>query len=90
MPQQGLCPLLEEPTEQALDRFFEGVDRQYPPRNLYDLVLDAAVPAMLKATLRFTGGNQLAAADILGITRTTLRTKLEHYRIKPEDYRDGP
>ncbi|MBI80285.1 MAG: hypothetical protein CMQ51_07665 [Gammaproteobacteria bacterium] len=37
---------------------------------------------MLKTILEFSEGNQSNAADILGISRGTLRKKLKHYNIK--------
>ena len=37
---------------------------------------------MIRRTLRETGGNQVQAAKILGITRTTLRKRIEQYSIR--------
>jgi transcriptional regulator with PAS, ATPase and Fis domain len=39
--------------------------------------------AALRHTLSITGGNQSAAARILGVSRPTLKRKLERYRIDP-------
>jgi two-component system nitrogen regulation response regulator GlnG len=44
--------------------------------NLYDRVIDEAEKLLLTRVLRMTGGNQVEAAKILGITRTTLRSKI--------------
>ena len=37
---------------------------------------------MIQRALRETGGNQVRAANILGITRTTLRKRIEQYSIR--------
>ena len=44
--------------------------------NLYERVIDEAEKLLLTRVLRMTGGNQVEAAKILGITRTTLRSKI--------------
>ena len=53
-----------------------------PPAGLYDRVLAEVEPPLLRAVLSLTNGNQLKAADILGINRNTLRVKLKQYEIK--------
>ncbi|MGF1452347.1 MAG: sigma-54-dependent transcriptional regulator [Opitutales bacterium] len=40
--------------------------------------------AMIERTLRETGGNQLRSAAILGITRATLRKRIEQYELAME------
>jgi two-component system nitrogen regulation response regulator GlnG len=42
---------------------------------LYQQFLTAAEPALFDAVLKTTGGNQAAAAQILGLHRATLRKK---------------
>lgn len=46
-------------------------------RGLYRLVMDEVEQPMLAAVLEHTKGNQSAAAEILGISRGTLRKKLK-------------
>jgi Fis family transcriptional regulator len=48
---------------------------------LYDLVLREVEEPLLKAVLDYTEGNQVRAADILGINRGTLRKKLRLHGI---------
>ena len=52
------------------------------PENLYRYLLTEVEPPLLEEILRYTGGNQSRAARILGITRNTLRSKLNQYGIK--------
>ncbi|HTY49600.1 MAG TPA: helix-turn-helix domain-containing protein, partial [Steroidobacteraceae bacterium] len=51
------------------------------PAHLYDLVLREVEEPLLKAVLDYTEGNQVRAADILGINRGTLRKKLRLHGI---------
>ena len=50
--------------------------RPADPRELYDALLAEMEKPLLETTLERTGGNQVHAAQILGINRNTLRKKL--------------
>ncbi|HVC98701.1 MAG TPA: sigma-54 dependent transcriptional regulator [Pirellulales bacterium] len=58
--------------EWALARLADEV----PPENLYQQLLDLVEPPLLDAVLERTGQNRVAAANVLGIHRATLRKKL--------------
>jgi len=45
--------------------------------NIYSLVSQKTDRAILETVLRHTGGNQVTASQLLGISRTTLRAKLQ-------------
>jgi DNA-binding NtrC family response regulator len=51
--------------------------------HLHRIVIDSTERALLRLALNRTGGNQKAAAEILGLARNTLRTKLQ--RLELED-----
>jgi two-component system nitrogen regulation response regulator GlnG len=51
------------------------------PRDLHARVLAMVEKPLFEAVLESTGGNQLRAADILGINRNTLRKKITDYGI---------
>ena len=51
------------------------------PHALHEMVLQAVERPLLKFALDRAGGNQSAAADLLGINRNTLRKKLHDYRL---------
>lgn len=49
--------------------------------NLYAMVLSEVEKPLLETTLQQTGFNQTKAAKALGLSRSTLRKKLEQYNI---------
>ena len=66
----------------SVRRYFEDMGNT-EPENLYDQVLAQVEPPLIEETLAFTGGNQSRAARILGMTRNTLRSKINRYGIEP-------
>ncbi|MBI3063074.1 MAG: sigma-54-dependent Fis family transcriptional regulator, partial [Deltaproteobacteria bacterium] len=72
---------LEEVIRHKLEDYFErtrGVDVD----NLYNLVVERVERPLIELTLRKTRGNQIKAAQILGINRNTLRKKIADLHIK--------
>lgn len=53
--------------------------------NLYETVISEVEKALFGIVLDETGGNQIRAANTLGINRNTLRTKIKQYRIRLPD-----
>jgi Fis family transcriptional regulator len=51
------------------------------PANIYQMLLAEIEPPLIEEVLKCTGGNQSRAAAMLGITRNTLRTKMQRYSI---------
>ena len=74
---------LEEIIERKLLECVRGL-REHASANLYDLMIGLVEKPLLRAVLRETGGNQVRAAQILGINRNTLRKKLTEHRIDPD------
>ncbi len=68
--------------ENHLARYFAGYGGTLPPEGLYERILAEIEPPLLRASLTATHGNQLRAADLLGINRNTLRTKLKERNIR--------
>jgi DNA-binding protein Fis len=48
----------------------------YPVHDLYEKVVQRVERPLLELVLQHTGGNQLKAAELLGLNRNTLRKKL--------------
>ncbi|NIM20085.1 MAG: two-component system response regulator, partial [Candidatus Latescibacteria bacterium] len=72
---------LEEIIHHKLEDYFvrtKGVDID----NLYSLVIERVERPLIELTLRKTRGNQIRAAQILGINRNTLRKKILDLRIQ--------
>jgi two-component system nitrogen regulation response regulator GlnG len=74
---------LEEIIERKLLDCVRGL-RSHASANLYGLMVGLVEKPLLRAVLRETGGNQVRAAQILGINRNTLRKKLTEHGIDPD------
>jgi len=72
-------------------RYFQALGQDMPAPGLYDRVMQEVEKPLLSATLRKTGGNQIRAAEILGLNRNTLRKKMRSLNLssKRADYRDS-
>ena len=52
------------------------------PRDLYSKIIETVERPLIEAVLERTGGNQLRAAEILGINRNTLRKKMTELDVR--------
>jgi len=52
-----------------------------PPDNLHKVILSEAERALITTVLSHTEQNQSKAAEILGITRATLRNRMARYKL---------
>jgi len=66
--------------EKSLDEYFRKLDGE-TPHGIYDMVIGHVERALLASIMERAGGNQTQAADMLGMNRTTLRTKLAKHRL---------
>ncbi|MCS6780462.1 MAG: nitrogen regulation protein NR(I) [Geminicoccaceae bacterium] len=73
---------LARAVERYLDRFYRAYDETTPPSAVYDRVLREIERPLIERTLELTRGNQLKAADVLGINRNTLRKKIRDLDIR--------
>lgn len=67
--------------EQHMRRYFTALEGAAPEAGLYDVVLASVERPLLKVVMEEVEGNQLKAADMLGINRNTLRKKLSIYGL---------
>ncbi|MBK0397965.1 nitrogen regulation protein NR(I) [Limibaculum sp. M0105] len=72
---------LSASVEMHLKRYFDMHGESLPPAGLYDRVLREIELPLIALTLSATRGNQLKAADLLGINRNTLRKKIRELDI---------
>lgn len=66
--------------EHALQNYFAQLGDTLPT-NLYELVLTEIEIPLLEIALKQTDGNQTQAAQLLGLSRGTLRKKLKQYHL---------
>ena len=71
---------IAEAVEKSLSEYFYHLDGEAPD-DIYRMVIDNVEKALLASVMQRTEGNQTQAAEMLGINRTTLRTKLKAHRI---------
>jgi len=67
--------VLSDCVRTSLARYFQDIG-DAPPRALWQMVMGCVERALLAAVMAQADGNQTRAADMLGITRNTLRKKL--------------
>jgi two-component system, NtrC family, nitrogen regulation response regulator GlnG len=73
--------------EAYLSTHFQGFPNGVPPPGLYHRILKEIEIPLLTAALAATRGNQIRAADLLGLNRNTLRKKIRDLDIQV--YRSG-
>jgi Fis family transcriptional regulator, factor for inversion stimulation protein len=65
-----------------LDDFFNDLDNNALPNNLYQVMLGQLEKPLLRKVMQYSQNNQTKAAKILGINRGTLGKKLSLYNIQ--------
>jgi two-component system nitrogen regulation response regulator GlnG len=73
---------LSEATERHLRQYFTAHRPGLPSSGLYERVLREVERPLLGITLEATRGNQIKAAELLGINRNTLRKKIRELDIE--------
>jgi Fis family transcriptional regulator, factor for inversion stimulation protein len=67
--------------EKSLDEYFRRLDGE-APHGIYDMVITNVERSLIASVMERANGNQTQAADMLGLNRNTLRTKLTKYGIR--------
>ena len=73
---------LSNATERHLRDYFEAHKGGLPPAGLYDRVLREVERPLIALSLGATRGNQVKAAQLLGLNRNTLRKKIRELDIE--------
>jgi len=73
--------LLREFVRKTVCEYFNKIDG-YPIDKVYNLVIGEVEQPLLEETIKYCNGNQTKAAEILGVSRGTLRKKMKQYNIK--------
>ena len=79
---QGGPATLSQLVEQKLAGYFADQPDGIPPPGLYDRVLEDIERPLIQLTLSATRGNQVRAAEILGLNRNTLRKKIQDLGVE--------
>jgi Fis family transcriptional regulator len=72
---------LADCVKRSLERYFKDMDGE-KPTSIYEMVLKNIEKPMIETVLGKAEGNQSLAAEMLGVTRNTLRKKMQQLRIK--------
>lgn len=73
---------LSEWMEGYLAEYFCSFGESLPPPGLYDRILRDIESPLITAALAATRGNQIRAAELLGLNRNTLRKKIRDHKLR--------
>lgn len=73
---------LSKTVDRLLGEYFTAHRGMMPPAGLYDRILQEVEKPLIERTLAATGGNQIKAAEVLGLNRNTLRKKIRDLGIE--------
>ncbi|AQZ52275.1 MAG: nitrogen regulation protein NR(I) [Martelella sp.] len=74
-------PTIAQAVEENMRSYFAGFGDGLPPSGLYERVLNEVEYPLILAALTATRGNQIRAADLLGLNRNTLRKKIRELGV---------
>ncbi len=73
---------LVDSIERFLNKYFDDHGHSLPPPGLYDRVLKMIEEPLVRISLERMSGNQQKTAHILGMSRNTLRKKIENFNLE--------
>ena len=79
--QEAIPAQIESYLAAQISAYFAAHGKELPAIGLYERLLVRLEKPLITATLRATGGNQIKAAEILGLNRNTLRKKMRELAI---------
>ena len=74
-------------TQQAMETIRQWVRQNLVSgmnENMFDYCMDHFASILISEALTITSGNRVRAAKLLGLSRPTLQSKIEKYKIKIE------
>jgi len=81
-PSESAPATLEGVVEQYLAAYFAQQPEGIPPAGLHDRILAEVERPLIRLTLLATRGNQVRAAEVLGLNRNTLRKRISDLEIE--------
>ena len=79
---RGGTETLSTSIERHLNRYFTAHGGDLPPAGLYSRILREVARPLISRVLSATRGNQIKAAELLGVNRNTLRKKIRNLDIE--------
>ena len=77
----GAVLILSEHVRMALRNYFARLDG-HDATDLYSMVISEVEKPLIETVLEQCGHNQSRAAQVLGLSRSTLRKKMSHHGIE--------
>ena len=79
IPRKKRTPVycLSDAVDSCFKNYYDNLKGMTPAPNLYETVLEEIERPLIVRTLQFVNGNQVRAAEILGLNRNTLRKKIK-------------
>ncbi|MDX6751336.1 nitrogen regulation protein NR(I) [Geminicoccaceae bacterium 1502E] len=81
-PQPEAGDSIADVVERQVERYLRAQDAAMPLQNLHERILREVERPLIARVLAATRGNQLRAADMLGLNRNTLRKKIRELDIQ--------
>ena len=73
-------PTLAQAVEFSLKQYFDSLNGEMPTR-LHQMVIYEVEKSLFESVMNLTEGNQTRAAQVLGINRNTLRSRLAKFDL---------
>ena len=77
---QKTAKCLCESVKDTMDKYFSDMDG-HEPNNLHDLVMSEVEKPLIESVIDNTRGNISHAAQVLGLNRGTLRSRMQKYGL---------
>jgi Fis family transcriptional regulator len=71
---------LSDAVKHSIETYFKDLEGE-PAHGVYSMVVESVEKTLIEEILKRTEGNQSDAAEILGINRNTLRTKMKKFKF---------
>ena len=71
---------LSDAVKHSIETYFKDLEGE-PTHGVYSMVVESVEKTLIEEILKRTEGNQSEAAEMLGINRNTLRTKMKKFKF---------
>ncbi len=78
--ENSLSVTLSDHVKETVEQYFSQLNG-HDTAGLYAMVISEVEKPLLEATLKYCNDNQTKASKILGLSRSTLRKKIELYQL---------